>query len=152
MSERPIGMRRLLALSVLFVLVAAACGDDAETVTSDDPGDDPGTRPSVAGDWILRSMAVDDAAVNLPDGDLEITIELGRISGNLGCNSFFGEIDAADDGTLTIGAIGQTEMACPEDGRMDFESAYGRALSSVTAWAVDPDGLTLSGDAVSIRY
>ena len=148
MSDRPIGMRHLLATAALFVLVAAACGDDAETVTSDDSG----TRPSLVGDWILRSLAVDGEEVPLPDGELEIAIELGRIAGNLGCNSFFGEIDAAEDGTLTIGAIGQTEMACLEDGRMEFESSYGRALSSVTVWSVDPGGLTLSGDTVEIRY
>jgi heat shock protein HslJ len=152
MSERPTFMRRLLAIAALFVLVASACGDDAETVTSDDTGDDAGTRPSVAGDWILRALSAEGTAVPLPDGELEITIELGEISGNLGCNSFFGEIDAADDGTLTIGAIGQTEMACLDDGRMEFESAYGQALSSVTAWAVDPAGLTFSGDMVEIRY
>jgi heat shock protein HslJ len=145
-------MRRILAIAVLFVLVAAACGDDADTTTSDDPGGDSGTRPSVAGDWILRSLTVDGAVVPLPDSDLEISIELGQISGDLGCNSFFGEIDAADDGTLTVGAMGQTEMACLEDGRMDFEFAYGQALSSATAWTVDPNGMTFSGDTVEIRY
>lgn len=147
-------MRRVPALAVLIVLVvlAAACGDDADTETTDDLGNDPGTRPSVAGDWILASLTVGGAEMPLPEGDLEITIELGEISGNLGCNSFFGEIDAADDGTLTIGAIGQTEMACLEDGRMEFEFAYGQALGSVTTWAVDPTGMTFSGDAVEIRY
>ena len=152
MRDRRTVMRRLLAIATLFVLVAAACGDDAGTVTSDEPGDDAGTRPSPAGDWILVSLTVDGAAVPWPDGTLEITVELGGISGDLGCNSFFGEIDAADDGTLTIGAIGQTEMACLEDGRMEFESTYGQALSSVTEWAVDPTGMTFSGDAVEIRY
>lgn len=145
-------LRRLLALTALFVLLVAACGDDTDAVTSDEPGDTPATRPSVAGDWILRSLIVDGAAVLLPDDDLKITIELGEISGDLGCNSFFGEIDAADDGTLTVGAIGQTEMACLDDGRMEFESAYGRALSSVTAWAVDPAELTFTGDGAEIRY
>lgn len=146
-------MRRLLALTVLIVLVAAACGDDADTETSDDPGtDDAATRPSVAGDWLLTALTVDDAAISPPDDALEMTIELGEIRGNLGCNSFFGEIDAADDGTLTLGAIGQTEMACLEDGRMAFESAYGQALGSVTTWAVDPTGMTFSGDAAEIRY
>lgn len=145
-------MRRILALTILIVLVAAACGDDADTETTDDLGNDPGTRPSVAGDWVLGSLTVDGTEMPLPEDDLEITIELGEIRGNLGCNSFFGEIDAADDGTLTLGAIGRTEMACLEDGRMDFETAYGQALGSVTTWAVDPTGMTFSGDTVEIRY
>jgi heat shock protein HslJ len=145
-------MHRLFAIAALFVLLAAACGDDADTVTSDEPVDDPPTRPSVAGDWILRSLTVDGEVVSLPDDELEITIQLGRISGNLGCNSFFGDVDAADDGTLTIGAIGQTEMACMEPGRMEFEFAYGQALGSVTTWAVDPLGMTFSGATAEIRY
>lgn len=148
-------LRRVLVVSVLsavLVLLAAACGDDTDITTTGEPGTGGSTRPSVAGDWILRSLTVDGTAAVLPDDDLEITIELGEIRGNLGCNSFFGEIDAADDGTLTIGAIGQTEMACLDDGRMDFEFAYGQALGSVTAWAVDPAGMTFSGDAAEIRF
>lgn len=145
-------MRRLIALAALFVLIAAACGDDGETVTADDPPGDSGTRPSLAGDWILRSLTVDGEAVSLPDDELEITIQLGEITGDLGCNSFFGVIDTADDGALTIGAIGQTEMACLDDGRMEVESAYGRALGAVTAWTVDPAGMTFSGEGTEIRY
>jgi heat shock protein HslJ len=147
-------MKRFLALAFAIVLLAAACGDDAATVTNDDAGfdGDSGTRPSVAGDWILQGLTVDGAPVALPDGALEITIELGQLSGDLGCNSFFSEIDAADDGTLTIGPIGQTEMACLEDGRMEFESTYGQALAATSAWSVDPEGLILSGDTVEIRY
>jgi len=144
-------MNRFLAAVVLILLVCAACGDDVDTETSDDPGDS-ATRPSVAGDWILRSLTSAGAPVPLPDGDLEITIELGQISGNLGCNSFFGEIDAADDGTLTIGGLGQTEMACEDAARMDFEFAYGQALSSATSWAVTPAELTFSGDDITISY
>lgn len=152
MPDRLTDMRRFLAILILLVLVAAACGDDADTETTDDPGTDSGTRPSVAGDWILTALTVDGETVALPDDELAMTIQLGEISGTLGCNSFFGQIDAADDGTLTVGAIGQTEMACTEPGRMELEGAYGRALSSVTAWTVDPAGMTFSGDTAEIRF
>lgn len=162
-------MRRFLphlSLLAFIVVLAAACGDDADTTTADaaddtpdggdqpDGGDEPddGTRPSLAGDWTLVSLTVDGAEVPKPDEPLEITIELGRINGHLGCNSFFGDLDAADDGTLTVRGLGQTEMACMEPGRMEFESAYGRALAGVTTWAVDPDGMTLRGDDAEIRY
>ena len=143
-------MRRLLALAVVFVIVVSGCGDSDDTGGGSD-GDSP-TRTSVAGDWVLTALVVDGASFGLPDDELEITIEAGQISGSLGCNSFFGEIDAADDGSLVLGGLGQTEMACVDDGRMDFEFTYGNALSSATAWAVTPAGLTLSGGAVEVRY
>ena len=151
---RPISMRRILTLVAHLVaaaLLASACGDDTDTVTADEP-DDPGTRPSIAGEWVLQSLAVDGVAVTLPDGELEITIELGEIRGNLGCNSFFGAIDVADDGTLTVGGLGQTEMACEDQSRMEFEFTYGQALSSATEWAVSPTALTLRGPTVDIVY
>lgn len=151
-SDRLNDMRRFLSIVTLVVLVAAGCGDDAETETTDDSGAGSGTRPSVAGDWILTALTVDGEVVPLPDDELAMTIQLGEISGTLGCNSFFGQIDAADDGSLTIGAIGQTEMACMEPGRMELESAYGQALGSVTSWTVDPAGMTFSGTATEIRY
>jgi META domain len=144
-------MTRLAILFVTFTVLAAACGTDSDAGPGTDPGGG-GTRPSVAGGWILGTLVVDGADVALPDGDIDMMIASGEISGTLGCNSFAGSIDAADDGSVTIGALAQTEMACLEDGRMEFEAAYGQALSSVRAWAVDPAGLTLSSDTIEIRY
>jgi len=143
-------MYRFLALAVSVVLIASACGDESASVATDDGDTD--TRPSLAGDWILQALTVGGTAVTLPEGELEISIELGQMSGNLGCNSFFGEIDAADEGTLVVAGLGQTEMACEDRSRMDFEVTYGQALGSATNWTVDPTGLTLSGPAAEIRY
>jgi heat shock protein HslJ len=145
-------MHRFIPLLALFSLLLAACGDDVDTVADEGSGDSGGSRPSVAGDWILHGLTVDGAPIAIPDGDIEMTIEAGEIRGNLGCNSFFGEIDAVDDGTLTVGGLGQTEMACEEQSRMAFESMYGQALGAATAWAVDSNGLTLSGATVEIVY
>ncbi len=146
-------MTRLVVLIVTLTVLAAACGTDSGSDRSigADPGAG-GTRPSVAGDWIIAALVVDGEATTLPDGDIDMTIAGGEINGTLGCNSFFGSIDAADDGSVTMGALGQTEMACMEEDRMEFEATYGQALSSVRAWAVDPAGLTLSSDTVEIRY
>jgi heat shock protein HslJ len=142
-------MRRnpLLSLSFILalILIVSACGDD-----TDDNVSDPATRPSVGGEWVLVGLQVEGADVVLVDGDLRIDVANGEVTGNLGCNSFFGSFDAADDGTLVVGGLGSTEMAC--EGRMGFESVYGQALSTATAWNVDPAGMTLSGDTVELRF
>ena len=148
------GMRTLpVILLFAIALLAAACGSDAADTETGAPPDDGGdTRPSVVGDWILETLTTNGVEVARPDDEIDMTIAGGEIRGNLGCNSFFGSIDVADDGSVVIGAIGQTEMACADQGRMEFEAAYGQALGSVTAWAVDLAGLTLSGAEVEIRY
>ena len=138
-----------IALVLLLLLFAAACGDDDDVTDPDDPGDSPS---SIAGDWILQGLEVDGTAVALPDGELEMTIEPGVIRGNLGCNTFSGEIDAADDGSLTVRGLAQTERACEEQSRMEFEAIYGRALGAATAWDIDSSGLTLSSASVVIVY
>lgn len=144
-------MRKIISFLLVLALFAAACGDDSTSVTGEEPGGN-STRPSVAGDWILRSLTFDGDPIALPTGEIEMNITAGEITGTLGCNSFFGTIDAADDGAVVMGPIGQTEMACVEEGRMEFESTYGRALTSVTRWAVDPTGLALSSATAEIRY
>jgi heat shock protein HslJ len=153
-------MRRTLLLSLscilALILIVSACGDDNTDVGAENPDDkgdnvsDPATRPSVGGEWILVGLKVDGDDVTLVDSDLRIVVASGEVTGNLGCNSFFGSFAAADDGTLVVGGLGQTEMAC--EGKMDFESVYGPALSSVTAWNVDPEGMTLAGDTAELRF
>lgn len=38
----------------------------------------------------------------------------GRVSGNSGCNRFTGTYEAAEDGSIKIGPLAATRMACPE--------------------------------------
>ncbi len=59
--------------------------------------------------WVLKS--IDGQAVSskrLP----ELSFEAGRISGFSGCNRLFGNYAASNDGTLALGQLGATKMAC----------------------------------------
>jgi len=123
----------LLVMLALTLTLLAACGssdtvdvgdgDDVpdQSTTTTDARDDGGTRPTLKGLWVLDTLTVDGADVTVPDG-IDMEIELGRIGGTGGCNSFGGRIDAADDGTLVLAELGWTEMACAASERTDFET------------------------------
>lgn len=161
---------RLLVAVAVFTVVIAACGDDnvdvvggPDSSTSDgsasdggsgsDGGASGGTRPSLAGDWVLTSATIDGAVVELPaEAVIDVTIERGLISGNGGCNGFGGSIAAADDGSLRLAAVSITEMACLPLSILDFETGYVQALVAATEWEVTPTGLIFRGEGTELRY
>ena len=146
-----------------IAMISSACGS-SETVDvgdsqpgttaapTDDASDQGGTRPTLKGVWVLRSFTLDGVDVPLPDGTIDMEIELGQIGGTGGCNSFGGQIDAADDGGLTITNMAWTEMACADAGRMGFESSYLPALGGVTRWEASPDGIIFSSDTAVLTF
>ena len=65
-----------------------------------------------------------------------------RVSGNAGCNGYFGSAKL-ETGTLSIGALASTLMACVPDGVMSQETRYLAALQSATRFSVSGDELRL---------
>ena len=152
----------LLATIIAVMVLAAACGG-SDSVDVGDAGPDPtdapsdgaadrGTRPSLKGIWVLQSFTSEGADVKLPASAIDMEIELGRIGGTGGCNTFGGAIEAADDGSLVITDMSWTEMACMDSGRMDFESAYLPALAGVNRWEASPDGIVFSSDSAVLSF
>lgn len=71
----------------------------------------------------LGEMRLDDAT------DMYVQFESdGQLGGHAGCNRFFGSYDFVD-GTIEIGPLGATRMACPEPA-MSFEISFLDALQS----------------------
>ena len=141
-------------INCAFVAIAlallAACGSDTVDV-GDQTGDD--TRPTIAGTWVLTALTIDGTEVALPaDRSFDLNIDQGQIGGSGGGNTFGGAIDNADDGTMSIVELSWTEMACEPLSILDFEIEYLTALSAVTKWEADPDGITFGSATVSIRY
>ena len=80
------------------------------------------------------------------------TLELTEtdVSGTGGCNTFNG-IYTTDGDTISFGPLASTMMAC-EPSIMEQETVYLAALDGATAYTVDGDTLTTSGDAGTLTY
>lgn len=163
------GSRTTVTLLVVLLtsgFALIACGNDQPIDAGDEtlPADDSGgagsreTMPSLAGTWVLERLEMDGQEVPLPskeDGDAmapTMTIELGEIRGESGCNSFSGSLTIDEDGSASINDLANTEMACMGEGLMDFEQVYLSALRAVTGWEADPDGIALIGDGGRVEY
>ncbi len=68
----------------------------------------------------------------------------GKVSGNLGCNRFFGTYKQDGD-KLTFGAVGSTRMMCPE-AQMKTEARVSAALSSTSQAQISHLKLVLEDD------
>ena len=81
------------------------------------------------------------------EADREITLEYdaGKIRGQAGCNSYFGEMKPGkgDGQTVTIGPLGSTRKACPED-VMKLEADYLQQLGNATRFSFIGGKLVLS--------
>ncbi|MDD1706252.1 MAG: META domain-containing protein [Methanoregulaceae archaeon] len=70
--------------------------------------------------------------------------EDGRISGNAGCNDYFGDY-RLEGGLISVGELGATEKYClTPEGVMDMEQTYLLLLKNTTRYSIDQDELTLS--------
>ncbi len=66
----------------------------------------------------------------------------GTTWGNATCNQFNGSYDA-NDGTIRIGPLASTRMACPTTEQQDQETAYLAALEASTTYAITGGTLEL---------
>jgi heat shock protein HslJ len=57
----------------------------------------------------------------------------GRVSGNSGCNRFTGAYEVAEDGSIKIGPLASTRMACPEPA-MASETKFFAMLDEVRSF------------------
>jgi heat shock protein HslJ len=93
-------------------------------------------------EWTLSSL--DDRP--LPTGARPPTLLFGdaRVSGFGGCNRYTGPVSAKRPGTLSVGPLATTKMACAAPA-MDVEDRYLAALAAVSQYALVAGRLQLSG-------
>jgi len=77
-------------------------------------------------EWVLVRIGQDIRTRDASRATL--TFDAGRVTGNGGCNGFFGTVTGEAPGKLGFSAMGTTMRACPEPD-MDFERRYLRALA-----------------------
>jgi heat shock protein HslJ len=133
-------VRRLLSIvgvSVGLGLVAAGCGwDDGVDSLSATEG-----LPSIRADVEARDWLLDTDDSSLTDtGDAVITLSVtgDEVSGHAGCNSYHGSFSLGRDGSVEIGDLALTRMAC-DDRTMAAEDEYVAALGNVDEVDVDVD-------------
>ena len=120
---------------------------DGCTTAIDPTADVPAAQASpevLAGStWILRSWNRDEAAPVQPEVNLEYRD--GRFVGSGGCNRYFTEVRSGESGgTIQVGMIGATRMACPGPAD-EVERRFYSLLSRVT-------GFRLQGDCLALLY
>jgi heat shock protein HslJ len=93
--------------------------------------------------WLLTHFDWDQKAPAKPV--VTLNLSEGRASGSSGCNRYFASFEAGDaPGTLTVGGVGGTRMACPGP-EMELERDYLRSLSAVTRYGFVNTKLSLGG-------
>lgn len=107
-------------------------------------------RP-LEGRWQLSTLATGEVASSLLAGT-SITAALagGQISGQAGCNSYFGSY-AASGVTITISGLGATKMACSAE-IMAQEQSFLAALAAATSYSIAGDQLTLTHPGGQLQF
>lgn len=101
--------------------------------------------------WLATGVG---ETVLTPEDDVTLEFEAGRIAGRSGCNRYFGAVTLTavtpGQGTLELGPVAGTRMACP--GRADgIEMSFLAALDRVDAWRIEADGtLTLLAEGAPL--
>lgn len=128
-----------VSLCVASVLIGlSSCGSTRNAVT----------LSSIGGEWNIIEI---NGIVVVPAPDQEFPFigfdtKNGKVYGNSGCNRMAGSFDVnAKSGTIHLGAMGSTRMACPD---MTVEQNVLSALSRVERYKkLGKDNMALCGSS-----
>ena len=110
---------------------------ESDTAANESPG-----ISSLAGTWVVEDIQGDGI---IDDSRVTLDFSEQRVAGHTSCNSYQGNW-SLDDGTLSIGDVAVTMMACPE-GLMNQERRFLDALAATDGMRFDDtDALFLTGD------
>jgi heat shock protein HslJ len=83
-------------------------------------------------EWVLTHLGRNEPVPE--NSSITIVFENGKISGSSGCNRYFAGVTEASPGDITIGEIGSTMMACPDE-VMQLEGRYLKAVGEVAGYS-----------------
>lgn len=93
--------------------------------------------------WTLSGLVANDAVTTPVSGStVTMTIADGTLSGKA-CNSFHGTVDAKD-GTIKVGPLMSTKMACTSEALTKQETQVLTTLQAATTYTIKGDELTIS--------
>jgi len=151
---RPRPFTLVLAGIVLAVALTACNSDDGGSgdggagQASTDPGELVGVT------WTLDEASRGAMAEDADQVDADITMSFaddGSLSGSSACNTFSGSYEADADGSMTLGPLASTQMAC-DDAVMVLEANYLQTLEQVSTFAIDEETLILQAVNVQLAY
>ena len=125
-------------LMTVLGLVGCASGDGT-IPTIPMPTASTGPESLVGPEWSLRSIGGKPVVAGTT-----LTAAFSnedRVSGSAGCNRYFGSARATN-GSLSVGPLGSTMMACAQD-VMEQEALYLAALQSATVYSIQGTELRL---------
>jgi heat shock protein HslJ len=95
-------------------------------------------------EWVLTDIGFDQPVPPIP----EVTIQFDgdKVSGNGGCNRYFGTVTDTSPGRLEFSAMGTTMMACP-DRAMELERRYLRALADGSSYGFSSGRLVIGSES-----
>lgn len=100
--------------------------------------------------WKLVSIVHDNDPVPIPDtADLLLEFEEEKVTGNSGCNNFFGSYSTNQE-ILTITGLGATKMYCPD--AMRLEETFLNALESAETYSVRREELIVQAVARTLIF
>jgi heat shock protein HslJ len=142
---------RVFLFVVVYICVCMICGcnpadDDSST----------GVADLTAVKWRLQyfSLASDNESVIDSTRITALFEEKRDLGGSSGCNTYFADYAAADDGTISVSDIGVTKMYCESpDGIMAQETKYLNALRDVKRFEIQANTMKLFyGDSDEYLY
>jgi len=139
---------RVLAVLVMWpVLVAAGCA--SREGASSGANETPPLAKLAGVTWTLVSLN----GQPVPQG-MRIPTAMfdgARLAGLGGCNRYSGQIQEQAPGTIAIGPLASTKMACPPPA-MDVEGRYFAILDKVTQYRLAGSRLVLSGPSGELTF
>ncbi|MCD6289750.1 MAG: META domain-containing protein [Anaerolineae bacterium] len=104
-----------------------------------------GKNPLVGTRWELEGMGPVGAEQPL-SAKVHITLQFGkdgRVAGSSGCNRYSGPYTVKTGGSISLGPLGVTRMACLEEAVARLEHKYLSALDKVSTFSLEDDRLRL---------
>jgi heat shock protein HslJ len=116
------------------------------TYTKVVPGSEP-PAPLTGVTWYLLSYVDSKGEIFAPVSGTTLTIQFDsgdNITGNAGCNNYFGTYTTSGSSSISIGPLGSTKMNCAGDAVINQENLYLQLLQKMTLYYTSTDELLLS--------
>ena len=131
-------MKNLLYLLSFVALLSSACKTTPKPASNTSNSDTMFTGTH----WVLKELNGQKITLEGRVPFIKFDGAESRVSGNSGCNSFFGKFKT-DGFNLEIGETGATKVACFEDNRMEIETQFFAVFQQVDSYTIHGNTLIL---------